>query len=123
MMKIIALSLLLVGCAATGAKSPAATFTQLLAAAESANDAVVVVATSSLQAGTITSAQAKKVLTITDGVNTALTLANTVYLTGDLATATAKLAAATAILTTVQSCVTAANAKLMIDTCLAPTGN
>lgn len=113
---LLAICFILAGCATT----PAATFTQSLTAAESAADIVVTTTTGLLQSGTITSAQAQKVLTITDGVNATLTLANTTYQSGSAASASAQLATAASILTTVQSCLTAAAAKQPIDTCLAP---
>ena len=99
------------------------TFSQLLATAEAADDAIVLAATALLQAGTITSAQAKKVLVITDGVNTALTLANTAYAGGNTASATSQIVAATSILTAVQACLSASQAKASIDTCLIPVGS
>ena len=116
-MKIACLMILLTGCATT---TGTPTFSQLLATAEAADDAVVVTATNALNAGTITSAQAKKVLTITDGVNAALAVANTAYQGGNTATANAQIATSTAILTLVQSCLAASNAKASIDSCLTP---
>jgi hypothetical protein len=117
MMKILALIVLLTGCATT-AGTP--TFSQLLATAETADDAVVVAATQALNAGSITSVQAQKVLTITDGVNAALTLANTTYQGGNLTSANAQIAAAMAILVTVKGCLAITQAKQSLDTCLAP---
>jgi len=116
-MRILALMILLTGCATNGGTP---TFSQLLATAEAADDAVVITATSALKSGAITSSQAQKVLTITDGVNAALTLANTTYQAGNLTTANAQIAAATAILTLAQSCLAASNAKATIDSCLTP---
>jgi hypothetical protein len=111
-MRLLALLILLTGCATTSAP----TFSQLLATAETADDAIVLAATSALQAGAITSTQAKKVLTLTDAINAALTLANTAYTAGNSASATAQIAAVTAILVTVQGCL---KAPTTIDTCLA----
>jgi hypothetical protein len=116
-MRILVLMIFLTGCATT---TGAPTFSQLLATAEAADDAIVVAATASLQAGAITSAQAKKILTITDGVNSALSLANTAYAGGNTTGANSQIAAATAILTTVQACLNASAAKQTIDSCLAP---
>lgn len=116
-MRILALVILLTGCATT-AGTP--TFSQLLATAETADDAVVLAATQAINAGAITSAQAQKILAITDGVNAALTLANTTYQAGNLTSANAQIAAATSILTTVQGCLAVAQAKQSIDMCLAP---
>jgi hypothetical protein len=115
--ELIAICFLLSGCATT---SSSGTFTQALAAAEAADDAVVVTSTTLLQAGSITSTQAKKILTITDGVSAALTLANNAYTAGNLSSANAQIAAAIAALTTIQTCLTAASNKQPIDTCLAP---
>jgi hypothetical protein len=111
---------LLCGCATTG--TPAGTFTQAVTAAEAADDAIVTSATALLQAGTITSTQAKKVLTITDGINTALTLANNAYTAGNLTSANSQISAVTALLTQVQACMNTAASKQPIDTCLAPLG-
>jgi hypothetical protein len=105
----------LAGCATTNTP----TFSQLLTAAEGADDAIIISATSALNAGSITSAQAKKVLIVTDGINKALTLANTAYQSNPTAGQT-QLSTAMALIVTVQACVTAANAKQSIDTCLAP---
>ena len=117
-MKRYALCLMLAGCATTTAP----TFSQLLTAAEAADDAIVISATAALNAGAISSAQASKVLTVTDGINKALTLAQTAYQTNPAAAQT-QLGTAMALIVTVQACVTAANAKQAIDTCLAPTGS
>jgi hypothetical protein len=114
-MRILALTILLAGCATTAPP----TFSQLLSTAETADDAIVLAATSALQAGAISSAQAKKVLTITDGINTALGLANTAYAAGNTTGANAQIAAATAILVTVQRCLNSAKTA-PLDACLAP---
>lgn len=117
---IIRLSILvalLYGCATTSAP---ATFTQALAAAETADDAIVVTANTLLQSGAITSAQASKILTITDGVNATLTLANSAYTAGNVTSASAQITTVVTLLTTVQACLTAASQKQPIDTCLAP---
>jgi hypothetical protein len=115
MPKFLLVLCLLNGCATT---SSSGTFTQALAAAEAADDAVVVTSTTLLQAGSITSTQAKKILTITDGVSAALTLANNAYTSGNLSSANAQIAAAIAALTTIQTCLTAASNKQPIDSCL-----
>ena len=116
MNKILLLVVLLVGCATTAGP----TFSQLLATAETADDAVVIASTQALNAGAITSAQGQKILTITDGVNAALTLANTAYQAGNLTSATAQIDAATAILITVKGCLAVTQAKQSLDACLAP---
>jgi hypothetical protein len=110
--------LVLVGCATT--TGPAQTFTQALAAAEAADDAVVTTTTTLLTGGSITSAQASKILTITDGVNATLTLANNAYQAGNVTSASAQIATAVTLLATIQSCLSTAAAKQPIDTCLAP---
>lgn len=115
MKRVLLCSLILAGCATTSAP----TFSQLLTAAEAADDAIIISATAALNAGTITSTQAKKVLTVTDGINKALTLANTAYQSNPAAAQT-QLATAMALIVTVQACVNASNAKQSIDTCLAP---
>jgi hypothetical protein len=114
--RISFLVFLLAGCATTST----GTFTQALSAAEAADDAIVVAATSLLQSGTITSTQAKKILTITDGINASLTIANNAYTAGNLTSASAQLTTVTTLLTTVQGCISAAQNKQPIDSCLAP---
>jgi len=103
---LIAICFAVAGCAST----PAATFTQSLLAAESAADVAVTTTTTLVQTGQITSAQASNILTVTDGVNAALTLANNTYTMGNVAS----------ILVTLQSCLATAQAKQPIDACLAP---
>jgi hypothetical protein len=113
---IIAICFAVAGCAST----PAATFTQSLLAAESAADVAVTTTTTLVQTGQITSAQASKILTVTDGVNAALTLANNTYTLGNVASAQTQIATAASILVTLQSCLATAQAKQPIDACLAP---
>jgi hypothetical protein len=110
-------AMLLASCATTSAP---ATFTQALAAAETADDAIVVTANMLLQSGAISSAQAKKILTITDGVNATLTLANQAYTAGNVSSASAQITTVVTLLTTVQACLNTAAQKQPIDTCLAP---
>lgn len=115
-------ALMLSGCPSTGpvkGNSPQ-TFAQLVVTAGAVNDGIVIAATAALNTGAITSSQAKKVLTITDGINTALQLANSAYTSGDLATANGKLGAVSKILTTVQICLADVAAKQSVDSCLAP---
>lgn len=116
MRALLAICIVLAGCAST----PAATFTQSLLAAESAADAAVTTTTTLVQSGQITSAQAQKVLTVTDGVNATLALANATYTAGNIASAQTQIATAASILVTVQGCLSAAAAKQPIDTCLQP---
>jgi hypothetical protein len=115
-MRILLVFCFLTGCAST----PAANFSQVLAGAEAADDAIVVSATSLLNSGAITSAQAKKILTITDGLNATLTLANNAYQAGNISSANAQIATVTSALTLIQSCLAASSAKQSLDTCLSP---
>ena len=117
MMRLLLVFCLLSGCATT---SSSGTFTQALAAAEAADDAIVVTSTTLLQSGSITSTQASKILTVTDGINAALTLANNAYTAGNLTSANAQIATAVGVITAVQACLTAASNKLPIDSCLSP---
>lgn len=75
-------------------------------------------ANSALLSQSITSAQAQKVLDITNAVKNTLVTAEAAYTAGNTAVANAQLAAATAKLTTAQGCVQAPNAKATLDTCL-----
>ena len=117
MIRLSLLVCLLYGCATTSASG---TFTRALAAAEAADDAIVLTSTTLLQAGTITSAQGSKILTITDGINSALTLANSAYTAGNITSATSQMTTVVSVITQVQACLTAASNKQPIDTCLAP---
>jgi hypothetical protein len=117
MIRLLLLVCLLYGCATTSASG---TFTQALAAAEAADDAIVLTSTTLLQAGTITSAQGSKILTITDGINAALTLANNAYTAGNLTSASTQISTVVGVITAVQACLTAASNKQPIDTCLQP---
>jgi hypothetical protein len=117
MVRLTLLVCLLYGCATT---TPAGTFTQALAAAEAADDAIVTTATALLNSGSITSTQAKKILTVTDGINAALTLANNAYTAGNLTSANSQIATVVTVLTQVQACLTTAANKQPIDSCLAP---
>lgn len=113
------LAILMMGCAMGGkAPSGAQTFTQLVASAAAANDAVVTTATQALNSGQLTSAQAQRILTITDGINLTLNKANNAYQTGDPTSANSLLANVTSALVTLQSCVIATNAKQSLDSCL-----
>lgn len=115
----ILMVILIVGCATNGqAPTAAQTFTQTVASAAAANDAVVTTATQALNSGQLTSAQAQRVLTITDGINLTLNKANNAYQAGDPTSAESLLADVTSALVTLQSCVIATNAKLSLDSCL-----
>jgi hypothetical protein len=117
MIRISLLVCVLYGCATTSASGA---FTQALAAAEAADDAIVTTSTALLNAGSITSTQARKILTVTDGINAALTLANSAYTSGNLTSANTQIATVVTVITAVQACLTAASNKQPIDTCLAP---
>jgi hypothetical protein len=116
MMRILLCCIALGGCATQAAP----TFSQLLNSAEAADDAIVIAATAALQAGSITSSQAVKVVAATDAINKALTLAYSAEQSNPTA-AQAQLAAAMAQIVTVQGCVSAAHAAASIasiDQCL-----
>ena len=117
MIKAIILSFCFIGgCATqTGAVQ---TFTQSVAAAAAANDAVVTTATKLLNAGSITSKQAIKVLTVTDGVNITLSKANDAYNAGSATNANQLVASVMSALNLMQSCL--AVPKGQVDSCLAP---
>ena len=113
MKHILATTLLvLCGCATT-----AQPFNQSVQIAASVNDAVIVTANSLLTSGTITSAQAKKVLAITDNVNALLSAANAAYVAGSTAVANSDLAVAQTSATQTQTCLTA---TATLTACLAP---
>jgi len=99
------------------------TFNQLALIAGSANDAIVLLDTSLVKAGTITSAQAEKVATVTDAVNAMLTAANAANVAGNITLATSNLANANAALATAQSCLTAPTVGTTLDSCLGPVVN
>lgn len=107
-------ALTLCACATTSATQ---TFDQSVQIAASVNDAVIITANQLLSAGNITSAQAKKVLAITDNVNALLTAANTAWTAGSAALANSDLATASTAATQTQSCLTAPST---LSTCLAP---
>ncbi len=110
---------LLVGCATT----PAPSFSELLVSAEALDDATVVTATALLNAGSLSSAQARKILSLTDAVNAALSLAQSTYAAGNTASASAKLTLETAILTALNNCLRATPVQSTIDACTAAVGN
>jgi hypothetical protein len=112
--------LLIVGLITACASTPAGTFSQSLLAAETADDAVVTTTTSLLNAGQITSVQAQKIMTITDGVNSALTLANNTYQSGNVTSAQTQITTAVNLLAQLQACLNTAAARQPIDNCLAP---
>lgn len=111
------LFVILYGCATTNS---AQTFTQTIATASAADDAIVLATTSLLQGGSISSNQAKKILTLTDGINATLMLANNAYQAGNISSAITQITTVTSLLVTLQSCLATAAAKQPIDTCLAP---
>lgn len=72
------------------------------------NDTVVNAADAALKSGGLTKVQAQDVLTATDEVEAALTVANTAYQAGDATTATAKVTSALSALTAIQKCMSVA---------------
>lgn len=106
------LLLLLAGCASTPVPQ---TFNQLLLTAGTVDDAVVVAIDTALKSGAITAAQAQKVATITDSVQTTLAAAKAANALGQTAVATSQLSLATASLTKAQACITA---PTTLDACL-----
>lgn len=106
--------LILEGCPATNPSTPGTppptalqTFQSIYTSAVTADDLAVKAASTALQSGLISVAQAKKVLQITDQVkaaldaaNAAATLGNTALATGNLATALGPIAILSACLTT-----------------------
>ena len=95
-------TLLLVGCAAFGIKQPLS-FDEKIASAYSAHTAVVTAATTALNAGTISIAQANQVLTMASNSRQLLDAAKAAESAGNTAGATNELALATAALTALQS--------------------
>lgn len=108
---ILSLSLLGSGCQTQGSSGtvpPTAlqTFDQLYANAVSAEGLVVKTATTTLQAGLISAAQAKQVLQVTDSVKAALDAAYTAAHVGNTAIANGNLAAALGPVAILSACLT-----------------
>jgi hypothetical protein len=91
----------LVSCAQLGL-APAQSFNQQLAYAYGANTAALQAATSSLDAGGITSSDMEKVIDLHGQVRTLLDAAKATAATGDITTAQSKLALALTALTELQ---------------------
>lgn len=91
------------------------TFEQLMLTAGTVDDAVIVATDTALKSGAITAAQASKVASITDTVQTTLKAARAAYALGNSALATTTLGTANAALTKAQACITA---PATIDACL-----
>jgi len=98
---LLAFALVLVGCASLG-NEPAQSFKQRLAYAEGVHTAVLDATTSSLNAGTISSAEAQSVATKADEAQVVLEAAKTAYAAGDVEGADSKLAIALTALQTLQ---------------------
>lgn len=113
---VMTLVVLLAGCASTSTGPQ--TFNQLLLTAGTVDDAVVVATDTALKAGTITAAQASRVVNVTDGVQAALQAAKAAQALGQTGAASSQLATATAALTKAQACITA---PATIDACLGGT--
>ncbi len=117
-MTVGAFALILAGC--FGGTKPDTSFKGLIRAAINADNAMIVTGTALLDAGTITSAQAGKILRFTDQIKTVIDAARSAYDLGNTALATKQLSAATATLTTLQVCTGPPNSGLTLDSCLAP---
>jgi hypothetical protein len=91
----------LLGCASLGL-APASTFDERLAYAVSQNTAVRQAAANALDAGDIATEDAKRVLSITNEVRTALDAARLASGLGDTSTAEGRLQLATALLVELQ---------------------
>lgn len=104
-MKLIALiaTLAIAGCASTSALQ---TFEDVYQAAVTADDLAVQSATTALNAGLISSAQAASIQTITTDAMNLLTAANTAFQAGDSLTANKNVAAASATLIALSLCLT-----------------
>lgn len=90
------------GCAALGV-APAQTFNEKLAYGYGTHTAVLQAATAAVTAGSLSSADATKILADADNAKSALDAANAAYAAGDAAGANSKLAIATSLLTAVQA--------------------
>jgi len=103
--KLIALiaTLAIAGCASTSALQ---TFEDVYQAAVTADDLAVQSATTALNAGLISSAQAASIQTITTDAMNLLTAANTAFQAGDSLTANKNVAAASATLIALSLCLT-----------------
>ena len=100
----------LAACAQLGL-APAQTFDQKLAYAYGSNTAALEAATSSLNAGTIKSADMENVIQLHGQVKTLLDAAKTTAAAGDMTTAQSKLALALTSLTELQSYLRSHNVK------------
>ena len=83
------------------------TFDTLYANAVSADDLVIKTATAALATGSITAAQAQKILNVTDAVKAALDAANAAAQLGNTATANGNLASALGPIAILSACLTA----------------
>jgi hypothetical protein len=108
--------LLLAGCASN--PTVPQSFNQILLTAGTLDDAVLVATDTALKAHAITSAQASRVLALTDSVQMSLKAAKAAYSLGQTGVATSTLGTAEAALTKAQACITA---PATIETCLGST--
>lgn len=111
---LLILCLGLFGCATTSPSSTTTapssalkTFDTLYQDAVSADDVAITAATTALNAGLISGAQATKILAVTDSVKAALDLANTLAQSGNTAAANSNLAASVGAIAILSSCLTA----------------
>ncbi len=107
---LLAFAIVLVGCASLG-NEKAETFRQQLAYAEGVHTSVIDATTSSLNAGTITSAEAESVAKQADNAQLILKASKTAYEAGDSAGANAKLATALTALQALQDFLRAKGSK------------
>lgn len=96
------------------------TFYDIANKAGLANDAVVVVTNTLLNTHTIGTADAKRVLVVTDRVHDGVTLAVTLYGAGDATQAAAVLSTAQSKLTTLQVCTRAPDVSTNLGECIKP---
>lgn len=100
-LSLVVLATILTGCASLG-NEPAQTFNQRLAYAEGVHTAVLDAATSSISAGTVSSASGLTILNEADKAQVALNAAEAAHAAGDEAGANAKLVTALAALQALQ---------------------
>jgi hypothetical protein len=107
----------LTGCATTASTQ---TFNQIALTVGTLADTAVNTANSLASSKTISSTQASMVLTVTNQVEAAVSVANQAYVAGDLPTANAKIAAASAAIIALQACLAEPTTQLV--TCIAQIG-
>jgi hypothetical protein len=107
---LFAFALVLTGCAGLG-NEPAQTFNQKLAYAYGTHTAILQAATSSLEAGTISAANASDILKQADNAKLVLDTARQAFDAGDSAGANSKLAVAVTALGALQDYLRAHGSK------------